>query len=98
MRSDDVDATARSCDPIQLSDKGHNVRHMFSDVAADNLIKFAVRERIGNDAEVMNHIGMAFGRVPNPESHAHVTAVLGGVVRVMEGEEPDDIALVGLAV
>ena len=67
MRGDYVDATARFCDAIQLSDKGHNIRHMFSDVAADNLIKFVIRERIGNDAEVMNHIGMAFGIRVDPD-------------------------------
>src|SRR5437763_1143155 len=67
MRSDDVDATAGPCDAIQLGNKGHNIRHVFSDVAADNLIKFVIRERIRNDAEVMNHISMAFGIRVDPD-------------------------------
>ena len=67
MRSDDVDSTAGFCDAIQLSDKGHNVRHMFRDVAADDFIKFVIRERIRNDAEVMNHVSMAFGIRVDPD-------------------------------
>ena len=60
MRRDYVDPTAGLGDAIQLGNKGHNIRHMFCDVAADDLIKFVIRERIGNDAEIMNHISMAF--------------------------------------
>ena len=67
MGGDYIDATTRLCDAIQLSDKGHNVWHMFSDVAADDFIKFVFRERIRNDAEVMNHIGMAFGIRVDPD-------------------------------
>src|SRR2546426_3505024 len=67
MRSDYVDAATRSCDAIQLSDKGHHIRHMFCDVTADDLIKFVIRERIRNDAEVMNHISMTFGVGVDPD-------------------------------
>src|SRR5437762_812678 len=67
MRGDYVDATTRLCDAIHLGNKGHNVRHMFCDVAADDLIKFVIRERIRNDAEIMNHISMAFGIRVDPD-------------------------------
>src|SRR5256885_11149642 len=60
MRSNYIDPTAGFCDAIQLSNKGHHIRHMFGDVTADDLIKFVIRERIRNDAEIMNHISMAF--------------------------------------
>src|ERR1041384_1620998 len=67
MRSDYVDATARFGNAIQLSDKGHDVRHMFRDVTADDLIKFVIRKRVRNDAEIMNHVSMAFGVRVDPD-------------------------------
>jgi hypothetical protein len=40
---------------------------MFGDVAANDLIKFVIVERIRNHAEVMNHISMAFGIRVDPD-------------------------------
>ena len=59
MRRDNRDPSAWLGYSVELRDESHDVRDMFDDVAAHDLIELIVFERIGNDTEVMNDIGMA---------------------------------------
>ena len=61
MRRDDRDARAGFRNSIKLSHQRHHIGNVFKHVAANNLIEFIVRERIRNNAEIVNHIGMSLG-------------------------------------
>lgn len=55
---DDFEPPSRLGDPVQLGNKSHHVGYVFNDVAANHLVEFVVSERIGYDAQIVNHIGM----------------------------------------
>ena len=57
MRRDESDAPAVFRNAVKLGDESHYVRHVFDDVARDDQIEFVVGKRVGNFAEVVNHVG-----------------------------------------
>ncbi len=56
MRRDEADRPAMSGDPIKLADKRHNIRNMLDHVTRYDQVKLVVRERVGNDAEVVDNV------------------------------------------
>ena len=44
-------------DAVELGHECHHIGHVFDDMSRNNEIEFIVRERIGHDSKVVNHIG-----------------------------------------
>ena len=58
VRREDRDAPAGFGDAVEFGDEGRRIGHVFDDVVADNLIKFVVGKWLGNDAQIVDHVGV----------------------------------------
>ena len=63
MRCQETYPTAWFRYPIELGDKRAHVGHVLDDVVADDFVKVAVSEGIGDVSEVMDDVGVRVGIV-----------------------------------
>ena len=59
VRSKYLQFAAWLCDPVQLSDETKHIRNVLDHVAANDLFKLIVAERIGKGSEIVNDVCMA---------------------------------------
>lgn len=58
MRCKDLELAAGLRDAMQLRDESDHIRHVLNYMAADNLFKLIVTERIRKDTEIVEDISM----------------------------------------
>lgn len=58
MGRHDPQETAWFGNPMQFADKPQHIRDMFDDVLADDLVELIVLEGVGEDPQIVNHLGM----------------------------------------
>src|SRR2546423_1691242 len=61
VRGDDQNSATRPGDAMKLGDKRHHIRHMLSDVTANDVVELVIRKRIRNRSEIVNDICMGLG-------------------------------------
>ena len=58
VRRDNLDDPAGFCYAVKLAHEGHHIRHVLDNVAANDLVKFIVGERIRKYAEIVDDVGV----------------------------------------
>ena len=58
VRRNDLQPASGLCDAMQLGDEPKHVRHVLDHVTTNDLVELIVSERIRNDAQIMNDVGV----------------------------------------